>query len=167
MRLNGTQERRRRPSAVPYIPETGKSCTFLASLLTYLSSGRLPIRMNTHSDLLSGLNENHSRGYCHGFAPLFLIIGLTKKLLKSRSQTVFFSLCPTKKSAQRYTNFETTDKAGRTGIYLSEQPNSFCNAVRIFSIVFSICLSVSVFPSSCKIKLTAYDFLPAGRFLPS
>lgn len=43
----------------------------------------------------------------------------------------------------------------------------FLRASIILLIDASICLSVRVFSLSCSFIDTAYDFLPAGRFLPS
>ena len=51
-------------------------------------------------------------------------------------------------------------------LYLKAAPVSFVIAERIFDIVFSTYWSVRVFSLSCRTKLTAYCFLPAGILSP-
>lgn len=50
--------------------------------------------------------------------------------------------------------------------YLKLAPNWLSKLLWSLLMILSICVSVRVFESSCKMKLTAYDFFPSGRFFP-
>jgi len=55
-----------------------------------------------------------------------------------------------------------------SSFYQRSSAPSFCfRFMMSFCMMASICLSPMVFSASCKMKLTAYDFLPWGSLSPS